>query len=155
MMIADEKKIECIWTDDAQKRPGFLIRLLHQKHTALFNSECKFDGLTPIMFSILLVLTQNDKLEQTKLANLVAVDKTNIIGVLKRLSKMGYVSRERCDTDKRKRYTSINEKGKLLVERMNDKVLLSHKKTLAVLTNEEKKSFIFLLEKLIFDDHTF
>ena len=78
--------------DNVQKRPGFLIRLLHQKHTAIFNSECRIDGLTPMMFSILSVLTQHDKIEQTKLAKLVAIDKTNIVDVLKRLSKMGYIS---------------------------------------------------------------
>ena len=124
----DKKIIDRIWIENVQKRPGFLIRLLHQKHTAIFNSECRIDGLTPMMFSILSVLTQHEKIEQTKLAKLVAIDKTNIVDVLKRLSKMGYVSRERCDTDKRKRYTRVSEKGQLLVERMDHKVLLSHKR---------------------------
>ena len=145
----DKKTTNFIWMDNVQKRPGFLIRLLHQKHTAIFNSECRIDGLTPMMFSILSVLTQHDKIEQTKLAKLVAIDKTNIVDVLKRLSKMGYVSRERCDADKRKRYTSISEKGQALVERMDHKVLLSHKKTLLPLSEEEKLSFISLLEKLL------
>ena len=151
-MMDNKKSIDCEWTDNVRKRPGFLIRLLHQKHTAIFNSECRLDGLTPIMFSILSVLTQNDKLEQTKLAKLVAIDKTNIVGVLKRLSKMGYISRERCNIDKRKRYTIVSEKGRLLVEKMNEKVLLSHKKTLEALSNEEKKNFINLLEKLLYED---
>ena len=148
----DKKTTNFPWTDNVQKRPGFLIRLLHQRHTAIFNSECRIDGLTPMMFSILSVLTQHDKIEQTKLAKLVAIDKTNIVDVLKRLSKMGYVSRERCDADKRKRYTSISEKGHALVERMDHKVLLSHKKTLLPLSEEEKLSFISLLEKLLAKD---
>ena len=148
----DKKTTNFPWTDNVQKRPGFLIRLLHQRHTAIFNSECRIDGLTPMMFSILSVLTQHDKVEQTKLAKLVAIDKTNIVDVLKRLSKMGYVSRERCDADKRKRYTSISEKGQALVERMDHKVLLSHKKTLLPLSDEEKLSFINLLEKLLAKD---
>ena len=148
----DKKIIDRIWIENVQKRPGFLIRLLHQKHTAIFNSECRIDGLTPMMFSILSVLTQHEKIEQTKLAKLVAIDKTNIVDVLKRLSKMGYVSRERCDTDKRKRYTRVSEKGQLLVERMDHKVLLSHKKTLLPLSDEEKLSFVHLLEKLLSED---
>ena len=126
----DKKITNRVWGDIVQKRPGFLIRLLHQKHTAIFNSECRVDGVTPMMFSILSVLTHNGKIEQTKLAKLVAIDKTNIVDVLKRLSKMGYVYRERCDTDKRKRYTIISEKGAHLVEKMNLMVLSSHEKTL-------------------------
>jgi DNA-binding MarR family transcriptional regulator len=148
----DKKIIDHSWIENVRKRPGFLIRLLHQKHTAIFNSECRIDGLTPMMFSILSVLTQHDKIEQTKLAKLVAIDKTNIVDALKRLSKMGYVSRERCDVDKRKRYTRISEKGQLLVERMNHRVLLSHKKTLLPLSDEEKLSFVHLLEKLLSED---
>ena len=148
----DKKIIDRIWIENVRKRPGFLIRLLHQKHTAIFNSECRVDGLTPMMFSILSVLTQHNKIEQTKLAKLVAIDKTNIVDVLKKLSKMGYVSRERCDADKRKRYTRISEKGQLLVERMDDRVLLAHKKTLLPLSAEEKLSFVYLLEKLLSED---
>ena len=148
----DKKTTNFLWMDNVQKRPGFLIRLLHQKHTAIFNSECRIDGLTPMMFSILSVLTQHDKIEQTKLAKLVAIDKTNIVDVLKRLSKMGYISRERCDADKRKRYTSISEKGTLLVEKMNHRVLLSHTKTLSPLSDEEKLRFVYLLEKLLAED---
>jgi DNA-binding MarR family transcriptional regulator len=147
-----KKNTNCIWIDNVQKRPGFLIRLLHQKHTAIYNSEFRVNSLSPMMFSILSVLIQNDKIEQTKLAKLVAIDKTNIVDVIKRLSKMGYVSQERCDYDKRKRYTSISEKGKLLVEKMNHKVLLAHKKTLAPLSDEERLSFVYLLEKLLAED---
>ena len=117
----DKKIIDRIWIENVQKRPGFLIRLLHQKHTAIFNSECRIDGLTPMMFSILSVLTQHEKIEQTKLAKLVAIDKTNIVDVLKRLSKMGYVSRERCDTDKRKRYTRVSEKDSCLLKEWTTK----------------------------------
>ena len=148
----DKKTTNFPWTDNVQKRPGFLIRLLHQKHTAIFNSECRIDGVTPMMFSILSVLTHNGKIEQTKLAKLVAIDKTNIVDVLKRLSKMGYVYRERCDTDKRKRYTIISEKGAHLVEKMNLMVLSSHEKTLMPLSDEERRVFICLLEKLVSED---
>ena len=148
----DKKITNRVWGDIVQKRPGFLIRLLHQKHTAIFNSECRVDGVTPMMFSILSVLTHNGKIEQTKLAKLVAIDKTNIVDVLKRLSKMGYVYRERCDTDKRKRYTIISEKGAHLVEKMNLMVLSSHEKTLMPLSDEERRVFICLLEKLVSED---
>ena len=148
----DKKITNCVWGNIVQKRPGFLIRLLHQKHTAIFNSECRVDGVTPMMFSILSVLTHNGKIEQTKLAKLVAIDKTNIVDVLKRLSKMGYVTRERCDTDKRKRYTIISEKGAHLVEKMNLMVLSSHEKTLMPLSDEERRVFICLLEKLVSED---
>ena len=148
----DKKITNRAWMDIVQKRPGFLIRLLHQKHTAIFNSECRVDGLTPMMFSILSVLIQNSKIEQTKLAKLVAIDKTNIVDVLKRLSKMGYVYRERCDTDKRKRYTIISEKGAHLVEKMNYRVLSSHEKTLLPLSEQERLVFTRLLEKLVSED---
>ena len=97
-------------------------------------------------------MTQNGKIEQTKLAKLVAVDKTNIVDVLNRLSKMGYISREKCDSDKRKRYTFISEKGKLVVEKMNDRVLYSHEKTLAPLSDEESMQFLWLMEKLLSED---
>jgi hypothetical protein len=41
-----------------QERPGFLIRRLHQIHTALFADECAGESITPVQYSILIALDQ-------------------------------------------------------------------------------------------------
>ena len=67
-----------------QLRPGFLIRRLHQIHTALFNEECGQEGITPVMYSVLSVLEKSGPIDQTTLAQSVAIDKTNMADVLER-----------------------------------------------------------------------
>ena len=84
----------------------------------------------------------------TQLAKLV-IDKTNIVDVLKDYQKWVCI-RERTLTSEND--TQELGKGQLLVERMDHKVLLSHKKTLLPLSDEEKLSFVHLLEKLLSED---
>ena len=49
------------WQDLA-RRPGFLIRRLHQIHLALFADACGEFGVTPVRYSILTVAAGNQAL---------------------------------------------------------------------------------------------
>src|SRR5258708_28159362 len=69
------------------KRPGFLLRRLHQIHVALFASSCARFDVTPVQYSLMSALALRVAADQTTLANDVALDRTTVTGALKRPQK--------------------------------------------------------------------
>ncbi len=142
--------VETNWRDGAlQSRPGFLIRRLHQIHTALFNEECSAASITPVMYSILSTLSQSGPLDQTSLSSAVAIDKTNMFDVLERMRKQGYVRRRTPTADRRVRLTAITEKGQQLLDTWDANVERAHARTIEDLTPQEQATFMKLLGKVV------
>ncbi len=132
-----------------QLRPGFLIRRLHQIHTALFNEECGQEGITPVMYSVLSVLEKSGPIDQTTLAQSVAIDKTNMADVLERLRKNGLVRRRISSRDRRVRLTALTDKGTELLDRVDAKAERAHVRTLGGLSNNEQAAIMALMKKII------
>ena len=109
-----------------QRRPGFLIRRLHQIHTALFLQECGEEKITPIMYSVLSALSQSGPVDQTTLAKAVAIDKTNMADILERLRKRGLIRRRTSTKDRRVRLTGLTDEGRELLDRIDDKAERAH-----------------------------
>lgn len=132
-----------------QLRPGFLIRRLHQIHTALFNEECGQEGITPVMYSVLSVLEKSGPIDQTTLAQSVAIDKTNMADILERLRKNGLVRRRISTKDRRVRLTALTDKGTELLDRVDAKAERAHVRTLGGLSNNEQAAIMALMKKII------
>src|SRR5437660_7122646 len=83
------------------KRPGFLLRRLHQIHVALFAGNCARFDVTPVQYSLMSALALRTSADQTTLANDVALDRTTVTGALKRLQKRGFIKRTASRNDRR------------------------------------------------------
>lgn len=132
-----------------QARPGFLIRRLHQIHTALFNEECGHLGITPIMYSVLSTLAKSGPIDQTTLALSVAIDKTNMADVLERLRKHGLVRRRVSPKDRRVRLTLLTDKGREVLDRADGLAERAHLRTIEDLTPDEQNVLIRLFNKIV------
>lgn len=138
------------WRDGPlQARPGFLIRRLHHVHTALFNEECGHLGITPVMYSVLSALAQTGPVDQTTLANAVAIDTTNMADVLERLRKHGYVRRRISTRDRRIRLTSLTEQGLELLDQADAFAERAHVRTIEDLSPNEQNVLMRLLGKIV------
>ncbi|MET0278596.1 MAG: MarR family transcriptional regulator, partial [Pseudorhodoplanes sp.] len=74
---------------DLAHRPGFLIRRLHQIHTALFIEECADFNVTPVQYSVLTAIAEQSAMEQARLAQEVGVDRATLANVVARLEVRG------------------------------------------------------------------
>lgn len=137
--------------DALRGRPGFLIRRLHQIHTALFAEECAAEHVTPLMYSVLTALAQLGPVDQTTLAAAVSIDKTNMADLLERLRKRGLLRRRVSPKDRRVRLTALTEEGRALLERIEAAATRAHERTVAALTPEERALFVALMERIIDD----
>jgi len=147
MSRADEDEL---WrSGDVSLRPGFLIRRLHQIHTGLFLESCGEENITPVMYSVLSCLSQNGPLDQTTLAKAVAIDKTNMTDILKRLMNRGYVIREVADTDRRMRLTTLTAAGKAVLERTDPFARDAHRRTLGALSPQDRVRFTEMMMTIV------
>lgn len=138
------------WRDGGlQARPGFLIRRLHQLHTALFTEECGAENITPIMYSILSALAQSGPVDQTTLSRAIAVDKTNMADVLERLRKRGLIRRRVSSKDKRVRLATLTQEGQELLDRVDDRAERAHQRTIEDLSADQQILFIDLMTHIL------
>ena len=139
-----------IWRDGPlQGRPGFLIRRLHQIHTALFAEECGEEKITPIMYSVLSALAQSGPVDQTKLARAVAIDKTNMADILERLRKRGLIRRRVAPRDRRFRLAALTGEGQAVLDRIDEKAKRAHLRTVEDLSPREQALFIDYMTRVV------
>ena len=138
------------WRDGPlQGRPGFLIRRLHQIHTALFAEECGEEKITPIMYSVLSALAQSGPVDQTTLARAVAIDKTNMADILERLRKRGLIRRRVAPRDRRVRLAALTGDGQAVLDRIDEKAERAHLRTVDDLSPREQMLFLDYMMRVV------
>jgi DNA-binding MarR family transcriptional regulator len=131
------------------RRPGFLIRRLHQIHLALFVEECGAFNVTPVQYSLMTVLAERPDLEQLDLANEIGVDRTTIGDVLFRMQKRGLVRRRVSAGDRRAKLVQLTAKGAKIHRAMARAVQRTHDRTLDALPVRNRKDFLRDLARLV------
>ncbi len=131
------------------RRPGYLVRRLHQIHYALFFEECAEFGITPVQYGLLTILSTNPDADQVTLANALGIDRTNVADVLRRLEQGGLVRRRRSANDRRMVLARLTAAGENMVERMHPSMVLAQDRLLAVLAADEREAFLATLMRLL------
>lgn len=136
-------------TTRLQDRPGFLIRRLHQIHTALFIHECADEGLTPVQYSVLTALRQLGPCEQVVVSRAVGLDRTSTADVVLRLERRKLLRRRLSPEDRRMKITSLTEVGTALLKRIDAAAARAHARTLHPLDPKETKELMALMARII------
>jgi len=132
-----------------RKRPGYLIRLLHQIHTGLFADEMDSEDLTPVQYAMLSVLDDGEAFDQMTLSRSVGIDRANGADVIKRLVGRDLVSREVSTTDRRARVVRITEAGSALVRQMRPAMERAQERLVSPLDARERDLLIDMLLRMI------
>jgi DNA-binding MarR family transcriptional regulator len=131
------------------RRPGFLIRRMHQIHLALFAEECAGFDITPVQYSIMTVAAEQPRLDQSKLCQEVGVDRATLANVVARLEAKGYIGRDESARDKRVKLIYVTDSGAALLEQVRQPAQRAHDRTIEALPAEEREIFLELLVRLI------
>lgn len=130
-------------------RPGYLVRRLHQIHSAIFADECRDFGITPVQYGLLTALKEHPSSDQVTLGREVGIDRTNVADVLERLAERGLVKRERSAKDRRSMIASLTAQGDKLVQAMNMRMLRAQERLLEPLQPEFRAAFLSMLATLV------
>lgn len=131
------------------RRPGFLIRRLHQIHYAIFYEECAAYDITPVQYGVLTTLTLKPGADQNSIAQDVGIDRTNVADVLRRLARRGLVRRARGEEDRRTLRTWLTPEGAQLTKSMLGAMRRAQERLLSPLADGEREQFLSLLLRLI------
>lgn len=138
----------CDTPDRLRRRPGFLIRRLHQIHVALFIEECAAFDLTPVQYSLLSTLEDGAQ-DQVTLGTRVGIDRSTTTEVLRRLENRGLIHRHSNPEDRRRRLASLTEDGKALLRRMDAAAQRAHDRTVAPLAPQARERLLNDLAELV------
>ena len=138
------------YTDLAlSRRPGFLIRRLHQVHLAFFAEECAAFDTTPLQSSVLTTAARQPGLEQSRLAEAVGVDRATLAQVVGRLEKRGLIARSSHKEDRRLKLVTVTTEGERLLERMTPAASRAHARVMAPIAADERAIFLDVLARLV------
>lgn len=130
-------------------RPGYLVRRLHQIHSAIFLEECQEFAITPVQYGLITALLDKPGIDQVTLGGEVGIDRTNVADVLGRLADRGLVRRERSKTDRRSMIAFLTKEGESVAERMYESMQNAQERFLAPLRPEFRSAFLAMVIELI------
>lgn len=130
-------------------RPGYLVRRLHQIHSAIFLEECQEFAITPVQYGLITALLMHPGIDQVTLGGEVGIDRTNVADVLNRLSERGLVRRERSKVDRRSMVAFLTKEGENVAEKMYQSMRRAQDRLLEPLRPEFHAAFLAMLTELI------
>lgn len=131
------------------RKPGHLIRRLHQISTHVFTQRIREAGfdLTSVQFAALDALGSNQGVDQARLADLVAKDRATTGAVVDRLEQKGLVARTVSERDKRARVLTLTPEGSALLAMVSPVVEDLQREILRGLEDHEYRQFVELAAK--------
>lgn len=107
-------------------------------------------GLTDVQFNILMILKEHrsEGLSQQELSEHLIVTKSNVVGLIDRLERTGYVTREAHPSDRRFNQIVLTRKGEKLEANIEKRYFKEVDKMMNVLSASEKRSVIRAMERI-------
>ncbi len=111
--------------------------------------EKEIYDIVPAYGNVLTALYNNNgELTMKDIGKLVGKDKSTITALVNKLAKQGYVSKEKCQIDKRVTYVKTTEKGKSIKDKFFEVSGEVYECAYKGFTEDEKYEFLRLLKKL-------
>jgi DNA-binding MarR family transcriptional regulator len=133
--------------EELYRRPGFMIRRVHQIAVSLFIEETGKLGVTNRQYGILFVLKHRPGIDQISVANLLGLDRSTTGMVLKKLEQDGLVVRSLGAHDRRRHSLRLTKSGEKLLARLAEPARKAQARALSAFTPREQTLFLQLLDK--------
>mgnify|MGYP001502634449 FL=1 len=128
--------------------PGHLMRRCQQIAVSVFLDECRDWDLTPLQFAVLVALYRDGPEDQMRLGGALALDRTTIGVVVKKLEERGLVARSVSEKDRRSKPVSITADGLAHLLDVLPAAETAQDRMLAPLSAAERRQFVSLLQKM-------
>jgi len=133
--------------EELYRRPGFMIRRMHQISVSVFLEETGKLRVTNRQWGILFLLTHRPGIDQTTVANLLGLDRSTTAMVVKNLEDDGLLVRSMDVRDRRRHSLQLTGSGKRLLSQLAEPARRAQARLLSVFTPRERALFLQLLDK--------
>lgn len=127
--------------------PAFLIRRCNQISIGVFLEETEDFDLTTAQWGALALIANEPGMDQTRLMERSALDRSSITKCVERLEDRGAITRKVHPSDKRARHLFATSEGIRLLEEINESVKRSQERLLEPL-GERAELFVQMLQQL-------
>ena len=134
-----------------QLNETFVYKLVmaQRKIGAILRRDFADSGITQDNYITLHFIYENDGLTQTELAALNGKDHNVIVRTIDRLEQNGLAERRRGIKDRRSFALHITDKGKEVIDKYWNTILLRQEQVLGVLSEDERNILMTSLDKII------
>lgn len=134
---------------DRQSSFGWLINVLANDASKLFDNELKKHGLTIALWPTLMCLWEEEGVTQRDIAKKSKVENSTTTRTLDKLEKLGLVERQPDPESRRSFRIYLTEEGRALQSQLVPIPAGLNKEYLSVLESNEQKELLRLLKKLV------
>lgn len=134
---------------DLHAAPGHLLRRAQQLHAATFAANVSDPDLTTPQFAVLTALRSSPKIDQVRLSQRLAIDRSTIADIAGRLEERGLIKRQRDVLDGRRNLLSLTPRGRALHDRTRPEVIGVGERILDPLSPTDRKHLLRCLTTII------
>jgi DNA-binding MarR family transcriptional regulator len=136
---------------DFHHAPGHLFRRARQVHDALWAASVSA-SMTPLQYAVLTALEMEPGIDQRRLGQIVALDKSTVGDLVVRLAKRGFLIRSADLRDRRRTVLTLTREGRAALHVTVPRVQALGNAMLSVLTVAEAHELLRLLDKFVYSD---
>lgn len=130
------------------RTPGHLIRRCQQIAVAIFMEEASGANITPPQFAALVALAEHPGIDQRRLADAIALDRSTIGDLVTRLEARGLLSRATGD-DRRTKRLALTPAGDALLRALEPAVARAQARILEPLPSQQREAFVEMLAQVV------
>lgn len=129
-----------------EESPGHLLRRAQQYADDLYKKEVGSGGLTARQFTVLHAISEKEGLSQTDLVRRTGIDRSTLADMIARLTKKGFVARQRTKDDARANEVKLTANGKKALQSHESKVIAAETAALSLLPKTQQAGFMKALK---------
>jgi len=129
--------------------PAYLIRRLQMISTAIVAEEFEDEDMPVSQWAVLTIIESNPEIDQSRLAEVVSIDKTNTGRLVDALEAKGLVERRPNDSDRRVWMLRCTPLGHKTRKRLRPRALATQERLLSCLEPAQRELFIDLMSRVV------
>ncbi len=138
---------------DLYRRPGFMVKRLHQVATAIFLEECGRYNMTPSQYQALCAIHEHPGIDQSALGKLAGQDRSTVSLVVQLLLDRGLIRSVANASDKRRTSLKLSQAGVKTLHEVAPAAKRAQNRFLSALPARKRTGFLTLLHTLL-DAHS-
>ena len=129
--------------------PAYLIRRLQMISTAIVAEAFEDEDMPVLEWAVLTIIESHPEIDQSRLAEVVAIDRTNTGRLVDQLEAKGLVERRPSDTDRRVWMLRCTPIGLKTRKRLRPRALATQERLLSCLEPAQRELFIDLISRVV------
>lgn len=127
---------------------GFQLRRAQISVFQHFSRTVGGVGITPALFGLMMIVSKNEGLSQSRLAHALGIDVSTMVAMIDRIEKKGWMKRQKSNVDRRSHALYLTKAGRKLLDSLSLLVEEHENKFFNDLDLSEKKTLLALLKKI-------